>query len=106
MKQYRLLERKVTDRKSIPTTNESFLRSCDIRVQICTDPLEQVDRLHELALRTNQLNFTKRRPTRTDFESMLRDPEMDAGYVRVADRYGDYGSLWVLLGRSPKPNPP
>ena len=42
-------------------------------------------------LRTNQLNFTKRRPDRDAFQSQLEDPAFRSGYVSVTDRYGDYG---------------
>ncbi len=51
----------------------------------------QADRLFELSERTNQLNFTKRRQGREAFDAMIADPGYDTGYVRVTDRYGDYG---------------
>lgn len=89
--QYRLLERKLADRRMAEDTNEAFLRSCDIRVGVHHDPDVVKDRLFELVNRTNQLNFTKRRPDQDSFEAMLADPRYDAGYVRVRDRYGDYG---------------
>ncbi len=89
--QYRLLERKLADRRVGEDTNEAFLRSCDIRVGVHHDPDAEKDRLFELVNRTNQLNFTKRRPDRDSFEAMVADPRYDVGYVRVRDRYGDYG---------------
>jgi len=55
------------------------------------DAASESDRLFELVNRTNQLNFTKRRPDRASFESMLADPGYETGYVQVSDRYGDYG---------------
>jgi len=91
LRQYKVLERKAADRRATFGPNDEFLRSCDIHVEVCTDPEPEVERLHELVLRTNQLNFTKRRPTRSEFDAMLLDPGIDAGYVRVRDRYGDYG---------------
>jgi FkbH-like protein len=89
--QYRVLERKLVDRRAVDSSHEDFLRSCDIRLSIREDTAAEVDRLHELSLRTNQLNFTKRRPTRDEFAAMLDDPEVVSGYVEVSDRYGDYG---------------
>lgn len=91
LRQYRLLEQRLADRVATPGSNEKFLRSCDIRVGVFTDPESEADRLFELVNRTNQLNFTKRRPTREEFDSMLADTRRSSGYIRVRDRYGDYG---------------
>ncbi len=91
LRQYRVLEQKRSDRAKSTTTNEEFLRSCDIRVGVYPAGEEESDRLFELVNRTNQLNFTKRRPTESEFVALLRDPRRRAGYIRVKDRYGDYG---------------
>ncbi len=91
LEQYRVLERKLADRAGNDDGNESFLWSCDIRIGIFRDGRDQAGRLYELVTRTHQLNFTKRRPSRDDFVAMLADPRFDTGYVRVRDRYGDYG---------------
>lgn len=89
--QYRVLERKVEDRVAGSGSNEAFLRSCDIRIGVFTDAPTEADRLFELVHRTNQLNFTKRRPGREEFDALLADTRRESGYVRVRDRYGDYG---------------
>jgi FkbH-like protein len=91
LRQYQVLERKLADRQSTEGSNEEFLRSCDIRVRIDEDTTREVDRLHELTLRTNQLNFTKRRLDRESFAAMLADPSVVSGYVEASDRYGSYG---------------
>ena len=91
LEQYRVLERKVVDRTAVPGSNEGFLRSCDVRIGVFTDAQSEADRLFELVLRTNQLNFTKRRPDRDEFDRLLADTRRATGYVRVRDRYGDYG---------------
>jgi FkbH-like protein len=91
LEQYRVLERKRSDRAAAPGTNEAFLRTCDIRIGVFTDAESEGDRLFELVNRTNQLNFTKRRPDRQEFDALLADTRRITGYVRVRDRYGDYG---------------
>ncbi len=100
LRQYRMLERKLADRRTTPDSNESFLRSCDIRVTIGDDVMGEADRLFELVNRTNQLNFTKQRPSRGEFDSMLADPDRESRYVEVRDRYGDYG-ICGFFSRSP-----
>ena len=91
LRQYRVLEKKRSDRAVSTTTNEEFLRSCDIRVGIYPAGDDDAVRLFELVTRTNQLNFTKRRPGEGEFAAQLKDPDRRSGYVRVRDRYGDYG---------------
>jgi FkbH-like protein len=91
LNQYRTLERKRTDRQASTTTNDEFLRSCAIRVGVHDATEDDFGRLFELVNRTNQLNFTKRRPTEDEFGALLTDPNRRTGYVRVRDRYGDYG---------------
>ncbi len=89
--QYRMLEKKLVDRQATTSSNEAFLRSCDIHAFLSSDTADETDRLFELVHRTNQLNFTKRRPTRPEFEAMLGDPRYQTGYLEVRDRYGEYG---------------
>ncbi len=91
LRQYRVLEEKLSDRAASANTNEEFLRSCDIRVGVYAAGEDESARLFELVNRTNQLNFTKRRPTEGEFVDLLRDPGRRSGYIRVRDRYGDYG---------------
>ncbi len=91
LQQYKVLERKLRDRKTAPTGNDEFLRSCEIRVGLFDSGPDDVERLFELANRTNQLNFTKRRPDESEFRALLGDDRRRTGYVRARDRYGDYG---------------
>ncbi len=91
LQQYQMLERKLADRQTRTATNEDFLRSCDIRIGIYYDTERESDRLFELVSRTHQLNFTKCRPSEEEFDALLTDPGHETGYVRIRDRYGDYG---------------
>jgi FkbH-like protein len=102
--QYRVLEQRLADRVATPGSNEEFLRSCEIRVGVFTDAESEADRLFELVNRTNQLNFTKRRPAREEFDALLADTRRSSGYVRVRDRYGDYG-ICGFFSLSPEGRP-
>lgn len=88
--QYKTLEKRVVE-KNKTSNNLEFLRSSCINVTLHKDCLEKIDRLHELVLRTNQLNFTKQRDSFSELQSLLKDPSINAGYVTVSDRFGAYG---------------
>lgn len=90
LKNYRILEQK-RDSKASYSNNEEFLYSTNTHVEIKKDCLAQIDRIHELIMRTNQLNFTKKRISKEELEQLLRDMDVDAGYVHVSDKFGDYG---------------
>lgn len=88
--QYKVLEEKHREMETF-SSNEAFLRQSNIRVEMDSDCLTHLARIHDLILRSNQLNFTKVRSTPDQLEVMLRDPDVTCGYVRVRDKFGDYG---------------
>lgn len=88
--QYHLLEEKEKLRVNY-SSNDDFLLSCNIQVNIYFDCENVVDRLHDLVIRSNQLNYTKVRSTKEELISLFKDPKIKCGYVNVKDRFGDYG---------------
>ena len=90
LESYKTLEKKNKIKASMGS-NEEFLRQSNIKVEFHTDCLENAERLHELTMRANQLNFTKVRPTREEFDALLADKDANCGYVTAHDKYGDYG---------------
>lgn len=90
LKQYRVLEDKRAERTHYES-NEAFLMDSNIQVKVCYDCLTQLPRIHDLVLRSNQLNFTKQRSTKEELKAMLEDETVSSGYVSVSDRFGDYG---------------
>lgn len=99
LQQYRVLEEKCKDQDKY-SSNEDFLFASDIRVDIKEDCLSEIDRIHELILRSNQLNFTKKRDSVEELQFLLRNPDCKSGYVTVRDKYGDYGivGFYALVG--------
>jgi FkbH-like protein len=107
--QYRLLERRQQDQAEAEAAaggdTTAFLRDSGITVSIEHDLEPHLDRAIELINRTNQLNFTKRRlpedigAARAELRKTLSDHSVQAGILRVHDRYGDYGycGLYILL---------
>lgn len=90
LKQYKVLEAKNESQKNY-TSNEEFLLSCNIKVTIYTDCIAHIDRLHELLMRSNQLNYTKNRCSKEELLTLFNDTSIYSGYVTVSDNFGDYG---------------
>jgi FkbH-like protein len=90
LKQYQLLEEKAVAKNNY-SSNIEFLKESNIKLQFLTDLEDHQDRLLELILRSNQLNFTKIRIDQEDFKKLLKNPNLDNVAVRVHDKYGDYG---------------
>lgn len=94
--QYRLIEEKSNAEKSF-SSNEDFLMSCNIRVDFHTDCIENIDRIHELILRSNQLNYTKFRQDKDQLYADLSAPDTKAAYITVRDSFGDYGIVGFYM---------
>lgn len=90
LSQYRVLEKKTIVRNNFDS-NEEFLKSCNIRVEICEDCEKQLNRIHELLMRSNQLNYTKFRQPMDELKNLLLERDVKSGYVKVSDDFGDYG---------------
>jgi hypothetical protein len=101
--QYKLLERRKTDEAQAGGDNTEFLRESGIVVTIEHDMELHLDRAIELINRTNQLNFTKVRlsedieEARKELRELLSGYAVQAGILRVRDRYGDYGYCGLYI---------
>lgn len=95
LKQYKILETKSSESVKY-VSNEEFLYASNIHVDIFHDCANHIDRISELVLRTNQLNYTKNRETK---EALLQSIETsdEAGYIKVDDKFGDYGIVGFYL---------
>ena len=92
LEQYKLLERKTKDRQKSPgVSKEQFLFESDIRISINRNCLEEIDRIHEMVMRTNQLNYTKNRDNKELLVRQITNDWNECAYIRVKDKYGDYG---------------
>lgn len=92
LRQYKILEKKHRDEK-FSNSNEEFLFASNIRMQICKNCIDVIDRISEMILRTNQLNYTKLRSTEEELRIVIKDETYDCAYIKVRDNYGDYGII-------------
>jgi FkbH-like protein len=69
----------------------NFLRYCNIRLNIQPMTEANLDRVHELTQRTNQMNFSGNRYDKSVLERILVSRESDTYVLDVEDRFGSYG---------------
>ncbi|MBQ4264935.1 MAG: HAD-IIIC family phosphatase [Clostridia bacterium] len=101
LKQYRVLEEK-QQQKAQYSSNEAFLEASSIRVEIGSDCLNQIERIHDLLKRANQLNFTKVRSTQEELRALIEDQSVRTGYCSVSDRFGEYGIVGFFAVKDEK----
>jgi FkbH-like protein len=69
----------------------AFLKHCDIRMTIRPMIEENLERVHELTQRTNQMNFSGNRYDRGLLQEILHTPYLDTYVLEIEDRFGSYG---------------
>jgi FkbH-like protein len=82
----------------------SFLRECEIQVTIGPLGPGNLERVYELAQRTNQMNFSGARYPRAQLEEIQRSSSHDTYVIRCRDRFGSYGIVGfaVVDNREPR----
>lgn len=75
----------------------TFLRDCDIHVNLRLDTPDDFDRIVELVQRTNQLNFSGRKYDRDQISEILRASSPDRHVVVCRDKFGSYGTVGFCL---------
>jgi len=77
---------------------KSFILSCGFVTEVAACKSEQdIDRCHELLMRTNQLNASTNRIPADTFRAIVADPERLVLRVKCTDRYGEYGTVGCLI---------
>ncbi|MDD2704108.1 MAG: DUF1796 family putative cysteine peptidase [Acidocella sp.] len=101
---YKVLEQKKSDHQKAGGDNHGFLRGSGVRISFHYDVMEQFPRIHDLVNRSNQLNFTKNRWPEGEAEArefaqkeLFGHFDNVSGYIKVADRYGNYGICGFFL---------
>jgi len=74
-----------------------FLRTCNICLQVARYAPEDFDRTAELVQRTNQLNFSGRKYSRSELFEILEDNTKQKYVLRGSDRYGTFGAIGFAL---------
>jgi FkbH-like protein len=75
----------------------AFLKNCDIRLNIRPMIHDNLERVHELTQRTNQMNFSGNRYDRDVLREILSTPYLDTYVLDVEDRFGAYGVVGFCI---------
>jgi FkbH-like protein len=68
-----------------------FLRDCRIELELSPLSPENLERVYELAQRTNQMNFSGARYSRAQLQELHQSPVHETYVIRCTDRFGSYG---------------
>ena len=71
----------------------TFLRDCHLRLVVRTMTETNLERVHELTQRTNQMNFSGNRYSREQLQKILGNPDVDTYVLDCSDRFGAYGTI-------------
>src|SRR5256886_8214475 len=76
---------------------KDFVKGLQLRVEIAEATEDQLGRVSQLTFRTNQFNFTTIRRSENEIKGYLKREGAKCLMVRVADRFGDYGIVGVVM---------
>ena len=77
----------------------AYLKSLRTEVSISRARRDDLPRIHQLYLKTNQFNLTTPRYTPAEIERFIGSPVCELWVVRARDRFGDLGTIGAVLLR-------
>jgi FkbH-like protein len=83
--------------KSFKQDYKAFLKHCDIRLSLSAMTDENLERVHELTQRTNQMNFSGNRYDRLRLTEILQSPHLDTYVIKCEDKFGSYGVVGFAI---------
>lgn len=75
----------------------AFLRDCGLEAHLRPLTAANLQRVHELTQRTNQMNFSGNRYERSVLEQVLASPDLDTYVLDCRDRFGEYGVVGFCI---------
>jgi FkbH-like protein len=94
---YRDQERRDLTQKDFHGEYVAFLRDCNLRLTIRPMTEANLERVHELTQRTNQMNFSGNRYSRDHLRRLLNRSDVDTYVLDCEDRFGSYGTIGFCL---------
>ena len=88
---YRQQERRDAVLEAFPGDYTSFLKDCGIQLRLSPLSEANLERVYELAQRTNQMNFSGNRYPREQLREIMRSPHHETFVMGCSDKFGSYG---------------
>ncbi|HEU5408431.1 MAG TPA: HAD-IIIC family phosphatase, partial [Nitrospira sp.] len=99
--QRRVMYQQEKERKLVQESFEGdytkFLQECQIELSLTKLNGENLERVYELAQRTNQMNFSGSRYPREQLTEIRQSEDHDTFVIRCTDRFGSYGIVGFAL---------
>jgi FkbH-like protein len=100
---YRDQQRREVASKDFQGEYLSFLRDCNLRLTVRPMTASNIERVHELTQRTNQMNFSGNRYSRELLKGLLDRTDVDTYVLDCEDRFGTYGTIGFSLVKPSEP---
>jgi len=88
---------KRNDEETVVGNNKQFLEGLDLNFIISLATVNDLQRVEELTVRTNQLNATGYTYSYEELEAFLTSPNHKLFVAELTDKYGSYGKIGVAL---------
>ena len=81
------------------TAAEDYLHALGLSVRLSRATEQEVPRISQLTLRTNQFNLTTRRLQPSEIRELIKDPSVLVLSIHASDRFGDNGLVGAVFLR-------
>jgi FkbH-like protein len=96
-KLYQVENTRQATKQSFGENYKAFLEHCEIRLTLSGMTKGNIERVHELTQRTNQMNFSGNRYDRSRLEEILQSPPLDTYVIKCEDKFGSYGVVGFAI---------
>lgn len=85
--------------KTSVTDMGKYRKSLKMQATISSFNKLDLPRITQLIGKTNQFNLTTKRRTEAEVKTLIEDESYDGFTIRLADKFGDYGLISVVIGK-------
>ncbi len=96
-KYYKENKKRENSQKTFTNYND-FLKSLEMKAEICEFKDIYLERITQLINKTNQFNLTTKRYTRAEIDQINENESYIKLYGKLTDKYGDNGLISIVLG--------